>query len=69
MEISYKLPTKRRMHVKITESAGWYKKGEIHEVGCYMAFSYLPKGSVHYEKRKHGYGIDVTHCKVIKILN
>ena len=61
--------TKKRMLVKITKSNGWYKKGDTHEVGCYIVFDFHPVGkSCHFELAKGVYGIDVLNCKIIKYL-
>ena len=66
-KLNMKLPNKRRMLVKITKTDTWYKKGDVHEVGCYMVTNYM-HGDFFYEKIRHQYGIDVTHCRIIKIL-
>ena len=60
--------TKKRMIVKITNTNNWYKKGEKHEVGCYITLKFSD-GHPCYEKKIGHYGICIDDCKVIKILN
>ena len=65
-----KFPNKRRMLVKITrtpKTQSWYKKGETHEVGCYMVTDFM-NSDFAYECKLNYLGINVLDCKIIKIL-
>lgn len=53
-----------RIEVKVTKSAGWYKKGEVHEVGNYFNFGF-DSGGPHFEKDHGTYGIALEDCKVL----
>jgi hypothetical protein len=69
-KVSFKKPTQKRMLVKITEtpdSPCWYKKGETHEVGCYIVFDYFNMPAS-YEVARHYKGINIQDCIVLKIL-
>lgn len=53
-----------RIKVRITESANWYKKDEIHEVGNYVSFTFHTE-TPHFEKKDGMYGIDCKHCEIL----
>lgn len=59
---------KKRMLIKITKSNFWYKKGEVHEVGCYITVAFGDKYPC-FEKYNGMYGINITDCKILKILD
>ncbi len=53
-----------RIKVKVTTSCGWANKGEIHEVGNYIAFNWSG-GEPHFEKNEGSYGIALEHCEIL----
>ena len=54
----------KRLKVRITNTDGWYKKGEIHEVYNYVTFGYRGN-TAHFEVNKGSYGIDLKDCVVL----
>lgn len=56
--------TKKRILVKVTKSSGWYKKGDVHEVGAYLTYGYVGE-KPHFEKFRNHWGISIYHCKPI----
>ena len=54
---------KERIKVRITETNGWYNKGEIHEVGNYVVFSYF--GGASFEVGERWNGINLSDCVVL----
>lgn len=52
-----------RIKVKITETANWYEKGQIHEVGNYIIFD---KYEPCFEKNVDNHYIKIDHCEILR---
>lgn len=57
---------KRRMKVRITKTANWYKKGQVHEVGQYTTRYYIGNKPF-YERHNGFFGIDIEHCEIVTV--
>ena len=67
MKITNK-PNERRMRVRITTTANWYKKCEVHEVGQYTTTDFIGEKPF-YEMKSGFWGIDIEHCEIIEAVN
>ena len=60
--------SKKEDRIKVLITAGikdkWYKKGEIHEVGNYLSFSW-GDDEPHFEQGDRVFGIPLSSCKVL----
>jgi len=53
-----------KLKIEIINTKGWYKKGEIHEVGNYITLGFIG-GAAHFEVEKGFKGIDIRDCIVL----
>lgn len=57
----------KKIKVRITKTANWYKKGEEHEVLNRVVFDFIPVGTPCFQKGKGFYGIECSHCKILSV--